>query len=103
MGRRRGRKVGDGVELRKQRYARAAQHYEITVTTDPEGKLVTAITWVKRILPVDDGCAGGFYAAMGIGVGADAAGASGGRQLCGSSWCRSQFFSVGNRSNTSLR
>ena len=33
----------------KQRYARAAQHYEITVTTDPEGKLVTAITWFKTI------------------------------------------------------
>ena len=38
----------------KQRFARAAQHYEITVATDPDGKRVTAITWVKRIKP---GCA----------------------------------------------
>jgi hypothetical protein len=35
----------------KQRLARAAQHYEITVSTDDEGKRVTAITWVKRIKP----------------------------------------------------
>ena len=35
----------------KQRFARAAQHYEITVSTDPEGKLVTAITWAKSIKP----------------------------------------------------
>jgi len=27
------------------------QHYEITVATDPDGKRVTAITWVKRIKP----------------------------------------------------
>ena len=35
----------------KQRFARAAQHYEITVATDPAGKRVTAIRWVKQILP----------------------------------------------------
>ena len=35
----------------KQRFARAAQHYEITVTNDADGKHVTAITWVKRIVP----------------------------------------------------
>lgn len=35
----------------KQRFARAAQHYEITVSTDGEGKRVTAITWVKSIKP----------------------------------------------------
>ena len=45
----------------KQRYARAAQHYEITVTTDPEGKLVTAITWVKRILPGSAAAHPGVY------------------------------------------
>ena len=34
----------------KQRFARAAQHYEITVATDPDNaQRVTAITWVKRI------------------------------------------------------
>ena len=45
----------------KQRYARAAQHYEITVTTDPEGKLVTAITWVKNILPGSAAAHPGVY------------------------------------------
>ena len=45
----------------KQRYARAAQHYEITVATDPEGKLVTAITWVKNILPGSAAAHPGVY------------------------------------------
>lgn len=45
----------------KQRYARAAQHYEITVATDPEGKRVTAITWVKRIKPGSAAAHPGVY------------------------------------------
>ena len=45
----------------KQRYARAAQHYEITVATDPEGKLVTAITWVKSIKPGSAAAHPGVY------------------------------------------
>ena len=45
----------------KQRYARAAQHYEITVATDPEGKLVTAITWLKNILPGSAAAHPGVY------------------------------------------
>jgi len=45
----------------KQRFARAAQHYEITVATDPEGKLVTAITWVKRIKPGSAAAHPGVY------------------------------------------
>jgi len=45
----------------KQRFARAAQHYEITVTTDPEGKLVTAITWVKSIKPGSAAALPGVY------------------------------------------
>ena len=45
----------------KQRFARAAQHYEITVSTDPEGKLVTAITWVKRIVPGSAAAHPGVY------------------------------------------
>ena len=45
----------------KQRYARAARHYEITVATDPEGKLVTAITWVKHILPGSAAAHPGVY------------------------------------------
>ena len=35
----------------KQRFARAAQHYEITVSTDAQGKHVTATTWVKNVKP----------------------------------------------------
>ena len=45
----------------KQRFARAAQHYEITVATDPESKLVTAITWVKRIVPGSAAAHPGVY------------------------------------------
>ena len=45
----------------KQRFARAAQHYEITVSTDPEGKLVTAITWVKSIKPGSAAALPGVY------------------------------------------
>ena len=45
----------------KQRFARAAQHYEITVATDSEGKLVTAITWVKSIKPGSAAAHPGVY------------------------------------------
>jgi transposase len=45
----------------KQRYARAAQHYDINVATDPEAKLVTAITWVKRIVPGSAAAHPGVY------------------------------------------
>ena len=45
----------------KQRFARAAQHYEITLSTDPEGKLVTAITWVKSIKPGSAAAHPGVY------------------------------------------
>lgn len=45
----------------KQRFARAAQHYEITVATDPEGKCVTAITWVKHIKPGSAAAHPGVY------------------------------------------
>ena len=45
----------------KQRFARAAQHYEITVATDAEGKLVTAITWIKRIKPGSAAAHPGVY------------------------------------------
>ena len=45
----------------KQRYARAAQHYEITVSTDAEGKCVTAITWVKSIKPGSAAAHPGVY------------------------------------------
>ena len=45
----------------KQRFARAAQHYEISVANDAEGKLVTAITWVKRIVPGSAAAHPGVY------------------------------------------
>ena len=45
----------------KQRFARAAQHYEITVATDLDGKLVTEITWVKRIKPGSAAAHPGVY------------------------------------------
>ena len=45
----------------RQRYARAAQHYEITVATDAQGKCVTAITWVKRIKPGSAAAHPGVY------------------------------------------
>ena len=45
----------------KQRYARAAQHFDITVATDPEGHRVTAITWVKRIKPGSAAAHPGVY------------------------------------------
>jgi len=45
----------------KQRFARAAQHFEITVATDPEGKSVTAVSWVKRILPGSAAAHPGVY------------------------------------------
>lgn len=45
----------------KQRYARAAQHYEIAVSTDPQGQQVTAITWVKRIKPGSAAAHPGVY------------------------------------------
>ena len=35
----------------KQRYARAAQHYEVTVVPDASGKQVASITWQKRVKP----------------------------------------------------
>lgn len=45
----------------KQRFARAAQHYEITVATDADGKLVTAISWVKSIVPGSAAAHPGVY------------------------------------------
>jgi hypothetical protein len=45
----------------KQRFARAAQHYEITVSTDADGKCVTAITWVKSIKPGSAAAHPGVY------------------------------------------
>ena len=35
----------------KQRFARAAQHYQIEITQDSSGTTVSAITWTKRVKP----------------------------------------------------
>ncbi|MCW5258442.1 IS1634 family transposase [Verminephrobacter aporrectodeae subsp. tuberculatae] len=45
----------------KQRFARAAQHYEIGVTTDPEDQRITAITWDKRTKPGSAAAYPGVY------------------------------------------
>jgi transposase len=44
-------KVMEKVGRAKQRYARAAQHYQVQVVPDEGGRNVAAITWEKRIKP----------------------------------------------------
>ncbi|MGH8760364.1 MAG: IS1634 family transposase [Burkholderiales bacterium] len=44
-------KIMERLGRAKQRYARAAQHYEVEVTKDASGTLAQAITWTKRIKP----------------------------------------------------
>jgi transposase len=44
-------KVMERIGRAKQRWARAAQHYEVEITKDDSGKQVSAITWNKRIKP----------------------------------------------------
>ena len=45
----------------KQRYARAAQHYQVEVAKDDTGTQVRAITWNKRIKPGSAGAHPGVY------------------------------------------
>ena len=45
----------------KQRFARAAQHYQVEVTKDDTGTLVRAITWSKRIKPGSAAAHPGVY------------------------------------------
>jgi transposase len=44
-------KIMERIGRAKQRWSRAAQHYEVEVTKDDTGKQVKAITWSKRIKP----------------------------------------------------
>ena len=44
-------KIMERLGRAKQRYARAAQHYEVEISKDASGTLVQAITWTKRIKP----------------------------------------------------
>jgi transposase len=43
--------VGERIGRAKQKYARAAQHYTITLTKDESGQSVTAIAWSKKPKP----------------------------------------------------
>jgi transposase len=45
----------------KQRYSRAAQHYQVEVTKDDSGTQVRAITWTKRIKPGSAAAHPGVY------------------------------------------
>jgi hypothetical protein len=45
----------------KQRYARAAQHYQVEVSTDDTGTQVRAIAWTKRIKPGSAAAHPGVY------------------------------------------
>ncbi|MGH8847031.1 MAG: IS1634 family transposase [Polaromonas sp.] len=44
-------KIMERLGRAKQRFARAAQHYQVEITQDDTGTLVRAITWSKRIKP----------------------------------------------------
>lgn len=44
-------KVMEKVGRAKQRYARAAQHYQVQVVPDQDGRNVAAITWEKHVKP----------------------------------------------------
>jgi len=44
-------KIMERLGRAKQRYARAAQHYQVEVTKDDTGTQVRAITWTKRLRP----------------------------------------------------
>jgi hypothetical protein len=44
-------KIMERLGRAKQRYARAAQHYQVEVTQDDTGTQVRAITWTKRVKP----------------------------------------------------
>lgn len=54
-------KIMERLGRAKQRYSRAAQHYQVEVTKDDTGKLVSAITWTKRIKPGSAAAYPGVY------------------------------------------
>jgi len=54
-------KVMERLGRAKQRWSRAAQHYQVEVTKDDTGKLVSAITWTKRIKPGSAAAHPGVY------------------------------------------
>jgi len=54
-------KVMERLGRAKQRWSRAAQHYQVEVTKDDTGKLVSAITWTKRVKPGSAAAHPGVY------------------------------------------
>ncbi len=54
-------KIMERLGRAKQRYSRAAQHYQVEVTKNDTGKLVSAITWTKRIKPGSAAAHPGVY------------------------------------------
>lgn len=54
-------KIMERLGRAKQRYSRAAQHYQVEVAKDDSGTLVRAITWTKRIKPGSAAAHPGVY------------------------------------------
>jgi transposase len=54
-------KIMERLGRAKQRYSRAAQHYQVEVTKDDSGTQVRAITWTKRIKPGSAAAHPGVY------------------------------------------
>ncbi len=54
-------KIMERLGRAKQRYARAAQHYQVEVTKDASAALVQAITWSKKIKPASAAMHPGVY------------------------------------------
>ncbi len=54
-------KIMERLGRAKQRWSRAAQHYQVEVTKNDTGKLVSAITWTKRIKPGSAAAHPGVY------------------------------------------
>ena len=54
-------KIMERIGRAKQRYSRAAQHYQVDVTKDDTGTRVRAITWTKRIKPGSAAAHPGVY------------------------------------------
>ena len=54
-------KIMERLGRAKQRFARAAQHYQVEVTQDDTGTQVRAITWTKRIKPGSAAAHPGVY------------------------------------------
>lgn len=54
-------KIMERIGRAKQRYSRAAQHYQVDLTKDDTGTRVRAITWTKRIKPGSAAAHPGVY------------------------------------------